>query len=110
MIFTTPSYFHGTNPGICVKKINAYLPEFYSRKYQEEFIKIIKGLLNLYPIEAIFIGLSGIKPREKQVSLKFLLLMYSNMPRVRAEKETSKYHFSHLCVHCTNTDALELVH
>ena len=35
---------------------NATLPEFYSRKEQEEFIDIIRSE-EVYPIEAVFIGL-----------------------------------------------------
>ena len=38
------------------RSINATLPEFYSRKEQEEFIAILKSG-NVFPIEAVFIGL-----------------------------------------------------
>ena len=36
--------------------INATLPEFYSRKEQEEFIAILKSA-DIFPIEAVYIGL-----------------------------------------------------
>ena len=96
-----PKLFSWSQSRDLCKKINAHLPEFYSRKDQEEFIKIIKGSLDLYPIEVIFIGLSGIKPREKQVSLKSLVLIHSNMPRVMTEKTDIKISFvTFMCALC----------
>ena len=38
------------------RSINATLPEFYSRKEQEEFIAVLKSG-NIFPIEALYIGL-----------------------------------------------------
>ena len=38
------------------RSINATLPEFYSRKEQEEFIAVLKSG-NVFPIEAVYIGL-----------------------------------------------------
>ena len=38
------------------RSINATLPEFHSRKEQEEFIAVLKSG-NVFPVEAVFIGL-----------------------------------------------------
>ena len=38
------------------RSINATLPEFYSRKEQEEFIAVLKSG-NVFPLEAMHIGL-----------------------------------------------------
>ena len=38
------------------RSVNATLPEFYSRKEQEEFIAIVKSG-DIFPIEAVYIGL-----------------------------------------------------
>ena len=38
------------------RSINATLPEFYSRKEQEEFITVVKSG-NIFPIEAVYTGL-----------------------------------------------------
>ena len=40
------------------QSVNATLPEFYSRKEQEEFISLIKSG-DIFPIEAVYIGLYG---------------------------------------------------
>ena len=47
------------------RSINATLPEFYSRKEQEEFIAVVKSG-NIFPIEAVYIGLfKGAKVRSR---------------------------------------------
>ena len=52
-----PKQFSWNQAAQLCHHVNATLPEFISRKDQEEFSKILKTSTYLYPMEAIFIGL-----------------------------------------------------
>lgn len=51
-----PKSFSWEEASQTCQNINANLPEFYSRKDQEDFINILKSE-DIFPIEAVFIGL-----------------------------------------------------
>ena len=48
-------------------RVHATLPEFISRKEQEEFLHILKVSSGIFPMEAIFIGLKQKRMKEKVI-------------------------------------------
>ena len=52
-----PKLFSWNQVATMCKDMNGILPEFISRKDQEEFIRIIKYSTDLFPIEGVYIGL-----------------------------------------------------
>ena len=53
----TPKLFSWEGAQTICRKANGTLPEFVSRSEQEEFIYIVKSSADLFPVEAVFIGL-----------------------------------------------------
>ena len=54
---TNPKMFSWTEVAKYCKNIfNGTLPEFLSRKDEEDFLSTVKGLTQLFPMEAVYIG------------------------------------------------------
>ncbi len=53
----TPKLISWIDASQMCKEISGTLPEFFGREEQEQFIKILKYSSDLFPIEAIYIGL-----------------------------------------------------
>ena len=60
-----PKLFSWNQAAQLCRRVHATLPEFISRKQQEEFLHILKASSGIFPMEAIFIGLKQKRNKEK---------------------------------------------
>ena len=66
-----PKLFSWNQAAQLCGRVHTTLPEFITRREQEEFLHILKVSPGIFPMESIFIGLKQKRMREKVIFLKF---------------------------------------